>query len=213
MKASFLIAFGLIFSLAFAATEELTSLPIPLPPDTSLPQREIIPEATTTPETIPDTSAIARIPLLPVPHQEDNRPVRLNIPSIKLDALIEYMGVNEKEELDVPDGKTNNVGWYKDGTIPGDIGSAVFDAHVFAAFAKLKYLKIGDDIYVTTKENTELHFVVVAAKTYPLQSVPANLLFERQDAKRLNLITCAGQLTPDHTTYDHRLIIYTKLVE
>jgi hypothetical protein len=42
--------------------------------------------------------------------------------------------------------------------------------------------------------------------------VPADELFNRADTARLNLITCAGSLTRNRTTYDHRLVIYTKLV-
>ena len=34
-------------------------------------------------------------------------------------------------------GTTSQVGWYKYGTLPGAIGNAVLDAHVFAAFANI----------------------------------------------------------------------------
>jgi hypothetical protein len=33
-------------------------------------------------------------------------------------------------------------------------------------------------------------------------------IFNRNDAARLNLITCHGQLTADRSTYTHRLVVY-----
>ncbi len=114
--------------------------------------------------------------------------------------------------MDVPDGDTKNVGWYSSGTVPGNVGSAVIDAHVFAAFAKLKNIKVGSDIYVETDSGQKLHFVVSEIKTYALKDVPTDLLFNRADTARLNLITCAGKLTADHSTYDHRLVVYATLV-
>ncbi|MDB5254480.1 MAG: class sortase [Parcubacteria group bacterium] len=138
-------------------------------------------------------------------------PIRLVIPAIKLDSPIKGMGINSKGELEVPSGKTNSVGWHKAGTVPGQIGSAVLDAHVFAAFAKLKNLKPGNDIYVITSTNQKLHFTVKAAKTYALKDLSPVTLFAQNDARRLNLITCAGSLTKDRSTYDHRLVVYATL--
>ena len=138
-------------------------------------------------------------------------PVRLIIPSIALNAPIQKVGLTKSGDMAVPSGSTNNVGWYKNGTTPGQAGSAVIDAHVFAAFKGLNKLTAGADIYVEMQSGVWLHFTVAAAQTYPLASVPLNTLFNRADAPRLNLITCAGKLTQDHSTYDHRLVIYTTL--
>jgi len=135
------------------------------------------------------------------------------IPSINLDSPIQPLGLNSKGEMDVPNGKTNNVGWYQYGTVPGDIGSAVLDAHVFAAFANLNQLTSGSDIYIVSNDGAKLHFVVSDVETYALADVPLKTLFNRRDGRYLNLITCAGKLTPDHSTYDHRLIVYTKEIE
>lgn len=140
-------------------------------------------------------------------------PARVIIPSIYLDAPIQPMGINYKGELDVPNGKTGNVGWYKDGTSPGEVGSAVFDAHVFAAFKKLAYVKPGSDVYVVTTSGKRLHFIVEDAKTYALKNLSPQTLYGLNDKERLNLITCAGKLTADRSTYDHRLVVYTSLVD
>lgn len=140
-------------------------------------------------------------------------PTSISFPSLGEVNHVERVGVNSRNEMDVPSGSTTNVGWYKDGTVPGDQGSAVIDAHVFAAFNKLRYLKIGSDIYVAMASGKKLHFTVIDSRVYTLSEVPLEYLFNRDDGKYLNLITCAGHLTPDKTTYDHRLIVYAKLVE
>jgi len=139
-------------------------------------------------------------------------PSDLIIPSINLISPIQGVGINSYGEMAVPDGKTNRVGWYQYGTIPGNIGSAVIDAHVFAAFAKLKYVKPGSDIYVLTQQKSLLHFVVSRVQTYSIAKVPLNILFNQSNGKYLNLITCAGELTRDHSTYDSRLVVYAERV-
>lgn len=172
-------------------------------------------EAIASAQTLPlvDFSALSMIPIqASAPATAASRPVRLIIPSIGLDDPIEGVGVDKNGDMAVPSGKTSNVGWYDKGTIPGQIGSAVIDAHVFAAFAQLKQLPIGADIYVQTESGATLHFVAEEADTYPLAEVPVRRLFTGNDAARLNLITCAGRLIDNNTTYDHRLIVYAVLV-
>lgn len=139
-------------------------------------------------------------------------PARLIVPSIGLNVPIQGVGVNSAGEMAVPSGGSGAVGWYQGGTIPGHGGTAVLDAHVFAAFSKLNKLAVGSDIYVQTKGGEELHFVVRAAQTYALSEISSNMLFGSDGSSRLNLITCAGKLTADHSTYDHRLVVYAALV-
>ncbi len=141
------------------------------------------------------------------------QPVRVSIPSIGLNDPIERMGVLSNGELNVPNGSTDNVGWYAAGTRPGQMGSAVLDAHVFAAFSNLKYVKPGDSIYITDVDGTVLHFVVQISEVFKLANLTSNYLFNRDDARRLTLITCAGHLTPDHSTYDHRLVVSAVLAQ
>lgn len=182
----------------------------------ALATEEPLPHTPNTSQTVTSTlTAEVVAPVVPevVRSREDTLPVRVSIPKISLDDPIQNMGVLKNGDLDVPNGKTNNVGWYKDGTIPGQQGSAVFDAHVFAAFKNLNKLKAGDDIYVTQSDGAQLHFKVEETKLYKLGNLSPQTLFARADKKRLNLITCAGNLTADRSTYDHRLVVYAVLIE
>ena len=209
LKSFFVIMFG-VLSLSPLVTPVKESpaalLHTPLPPDTGDRTKDSGQTATLEPATT--TPPVIAAPIAMVPTE----PVRLHIPSIALNDAVAKVGVNAKGEMDVPDGNTKDVGWYGGGTIPGNIGSAVIDAHVFAAFAKLQNIKVGNDIYVETDSGQKLHFVVSEIKTYKLADVPADLLFNRADTERLNLITCTGKLTDDRSTYDHRLVVYATLV-
>src|SRR6185312_1095295 len=188
-----------------------SNITAPLMPDAGVAEASTTsPLATSTPS-IASTTPSTPAPTAVTP--DKSSPVTLNIPTIKLQDPIIGVGTNSKGEMDVPNGSTDNVGWYKYGTVPGQVGSAVVDAHVFAAFAQLKKAKVGDHLYVTNQSSQTLDFKVEEIDTYKLADVPADKLFNRADEPRLNLITCAGQLTPDHSTYDHRLVIYAVLVD
>lgn len=139
-------------------------------------------------------------------------PTRIQAPAIALNSPIQGVGTNYKGEMDVPSGKTNNVGWYRYGIAPGTPGTAVFDAHIFAAFSELNRLKSGDSIYVTMKSGNVLHFVVTKSAYYALANLAASTLFATTADRQINLITCAGKLTANKETYDHRLIVTAKLV-
>ena len=119
--------------------------------------------------------------------------------------------------MSVPSNYTD-VGWYRYGTVPGQKGSAVIDGHVDngfgldGVFKRLPEIQIGDDVYVTTEGGKSLHFKVVDVQTYPYKDAPADRIFNTNDASRLNLITCKGSWLSGDKTYDHRMVVYTKLV-
>lgn len=113
--------------------------------------------------------------------------------------------------MDVPDGKTNDIGWYAAGTKPGDVGSAVLDAHVYAAFKRLHEVRPGDSVYVTDDNGKTLHFIVESTELAPIKDISLTTLFSRSDKARLNLITCAGTFLPELGTYDKRFIVYAVL--
>jgi LPXTG-site transpeptidase (sortase) family protein len=164
---------------------------------------------------IPSPLALGRAPLVPVAEAaaKQTAPVRLSIPAITLDDAVVPMGVLANGDLDVPSGTTQDVGWYARGVVPGERGSAVMDAHVFAAFSNLNQVQKGDDLYVGMADGTTRHFVVTKTRTYKLADLSPQELFEDHSGRYLRLITCAGQLTPDHSTYTHRLVVYATLVK
>lgn len=149
----------------------------------------------------------------PAPKKITSTPVQLTIPAIALASRVVPMGVNNAGELDVPSGNTNDVGWYAKGVAPGNIGSAVMDAHVYAAFSKLDEVALGDDIYVDMQDGERLHFVVKRSQVYKLAELSPDELFNADNGRYLHLITCAGELKDDSSTYTHRLVVFAELVQ
>lgn len=190
----------------------------PLPPEAGIVADTLQPAATSTEpeeEARVPVPAAPQAPATPAAEKPLDGAMRLVIPSISLNSPVTPVGVNEKGEMAVPSGTSNYVGWYKYGTRPGDEGSAVMDAHVFAAFSGLSQLRVGSDIYVKEGDAT-LHFVVRSTQTYLLSAMDLPVvksIFNQTGGRYLNLITCAGTLTPDHSTYDHRLVIRAELVQ
>ncbi len=162
-------------------------------------------------KTIPVEALSKAIASVPVPKALDI-PAQLSIPSLRLSAKIQGVGVDADGRMSVPT-EPHTVGWYAEGTIPGAVGSAVLDAHVYAAFKTLKNINIGSSIYVTGANGAKLHFMVADIRSYIYNEVPTDLLFERADVARLNLITCSGTWLPTQGTYDHRLVIYAELAD
>jgi len=145
------------------------------------------------------------------------QPDRLIIPALNIDAPIQYVGITKKGNMGVPS-NFSDVAWYKYGTVPGQIGSAVIDGHVDnglalpGVFKHLDELRVGDDVIVETKQGRKLRFVVTDIESYNYKDVPGEVLFGRADTSRLNLVTCGGSWIRTEKTYDQRLVVYTVLV-
>src|SRR5438552_377745 len=78
----------------------------------------VLAETQITPNAGTPESKLPELPIAPVVSPDHKNPVELIIPSINLDSPIQSLGLNKLGEMDVPDGRTNNVGWYEYGTIP-----------------------------------------------------------------------------------------------
>lgn len=146
-------------------------------------------------------------------------PLRLSIPSIGVSAGVQYVGVKSDGSMANPSNFTD-VGWYKSGTVPGAIGSAVMAGHVDNAlalagvFKHLGNVKPGDDVYVTRKDGVKLHFVVDSLEYYDYRNAPNRQIFTSSDGKaHLNLVTCAGTWVSSQHSYTQRLVVYTTLVQ
>lgn len=140
-------------------------------------------------------------------------PLYLYIPSIKLLSNVQDVGIDAKGNMDVPSGKTNNVGWYKYGVKPGTTGTAVLDAHNTAAFKELNKVPVGAPVYVYMSDGKWLQFKVNKAKTYSMQTLQPSTLFEPTNnrVQKINLITCAGKSLGNGEA-THRLIVSAELV-
>lgn len=142
-------------------------------------------------------------------------PVRLKIPSINVDAAIEYVGFTSKRAMEVPK-NTTDVGWFKLGPVPGDRGSAVMDGHVdgenngAGVFANLYQLKKGDKLYVEDNKGKSITFVVRESRIYD-PGLAEKEVFSSSDSAHLNLITCDGIWDGVKKSYSKRLVVFTDI--
>lgn len=144
---------------------------------------------------------------------------RLIIPSLHIESSIEAVGVLPDGSMAVPThNQWDDVGWYANGPVPGEKGSAVIDGHLDrpggapAVFWRLHELHTGDSVMVKTRDGKTLHFRVTMLQTYEPQQAPLATIFGNNSGRYLNLITCAGQWIPAQHQTTHRLVVYTTLV-
>lgn len=165
----------------------------------------------------PDSSTVETPQMAASVHiNAPENPARLRIPRLHIQAAVQYVGINGSGNMATPSNFTD-VAWYKYGTVPGQMGSAVINGHVdnglalAGVFKHLQDIQTGDDIYIDTKQGSSLHFVVERVVLYPYKDVPTDLVFNQKDAPRLNLITCDGNWVKAGKTYDKRLVVYAVL--
>ena len=142
-------------------------------------------------------------------------PIRIQIPSVKIDAQVVPVGVLKNGAMDVPrDDK--QVGWLSVGFRPGEPGSAVMAGHVdnlrgVAVFYPLHHLKIFDEVIVSAADGTQMTFIVKEKRSYRTEQAPIRYIFGKSTVPRLNLITCTGYFDPRLRTHIDRLVVYTEL--
>lgn len=143
------------------------------------------------------------------------QPQRLQIPAVHVDAMVTSVGLEKNGALGTP-AQTDQAGWYKDGAVPGDTGSAVLVGHLDdslarpAVFWPLKDLKVDDPITVTDSDGQRILFHVTKLETFNFDQLPFDTLFRRNDKSYLNLITCQGQWDWQKLTYTKRLVVFAE---
>lgn len=148
--------------------------------------------------------------------ENQKMPVRLKIPSINIDATIEYVGVTPKGVMVAPS-NINNVGWFELGPRPGEKGNAVIAGHFdgengeAGVFANLDKLKTGDKLYVEDNKGTATTFIVRGSHAY--NPGYADNVFSGTNSAHLNLITCNGVWDETKQSFSKRLVVFTDIVQ
>ncbi len=138
-------------------------------------------------------------------------PVRLKVPSINVDAAIQYVGLTSKRAMEVPNNSVD-VGWFDLGVRPGERGSAVIDGHFdgengdSGVFTNLYKLKKGDKLFIEDDKGVTISFVVRQSRIYAPGY--ADEVFSLNDSAHLNLITCDGVWDGVKKSYSKRLVVF-----
>jgi sortase A len=181
--------------------------------DNALPYTPVLSKPSSDPLPAPDPSDSPEFKTI----RQGIVPVRISIPSIKVDTTVEHVGLLENGQMDVP-GSFETVGWFEPGIEPGENGNAAIAGHLDhytgpAVFFNLKNLKIGDHIMVTDENNKTLTFVVQSVESYKTEEAPLQKIFGDADEPHLNLITCDGYFDQETQESERRLVVYTDLLE
>lgn len=141
-------------------------------------------------------------------------PVHLIIPVINVSAKIQSLGTNSLGEMEVPTNITD-VGLFKFGAIPGQVGSAVIAGHFNGknnqegVFTNLDKLEIGDKLFIEDKTGESVTFIVQKKEIY--DSGYADSVFNQNNGIHLNLITCDGLWDEVKKSYTKRLVIFSDI--
>lgn len=145
-------------------------------------------------------------------------PVRLELPSIGVNAVIEQVGITRDRAMGVPS-SWDRVGWYRLGYRPGDLGNAVIAGHLDtssggpAVFWDLERLVPGDEVIVTYSNGDRLVFIVQGSQVFDHDASGPIIeqIFGPALTANLNLITCDGAWDRGRATYTKRLVVFTTL--
>lgn len=167
------------------------------------------------------------VPAVPVP-------LRLIVPSLKIDIPVMAVGVARNGAMDAPEGRPGDANWedafwYRGGVEPGRPGVATVAGHLDntlgqpAAFWNIRQLVVGDVVEVLDQRTgITSRFHIADRVVYDLAQVATHEVLTRMfgpgtvDGKapqppadglpHLTLITCTGRFV--NGEYDHRLVVY-----
>jgi LPXTG-site transpeptidase (sortase) family protein len=139
-------------------------------------------------------------------------PVRLKIPSIKINAAIQYVGLTASGAMGVPNGRVD-VASFDLGPRPGEFGSAVIAGHrgqtnaTPTVFDHLNLSRKGDLIYFQESNGQTISFVVRTTHIYsPTELTPE--VFQTISGFHLNLVTCDGIWSKAKKAFSKRLVVF-----
>ena len=141
-------------------------------------------------------------------------PVRIIIPKINVDAVLEYVGLTPEGEMEEPT-ESDNAAWYNSRPLPGEVGTSVIAGHFGfkdnkpAVFDKLHKLRKGDEIYIKDSKGAVVTFVVQDLKDYVPEQDATDVFGSSDGKSHLNLITCKGAWNESLKSYDTRLVVFT----
>lgn len=131
----------------------------------------------------------------PAATKKTSIPTRMQIPAIGLDVRPVSVGLDKNRHPIVP---KHDVGWYNLSAMPGQGDNIVFWGHILrfkstpkipAPFARLKELKVGATISITTATGEQRHYKVTKSVQVTPDQVKYILPMGRE---QVTLVSCIG---------------------
>ncbi len=143
-------------------------------------------------------------------------PQKFMMPRFGVTAPVESLAFNRPADVHAPY-RWGDVAWYDLGAKPGALGHAVIFGHLDstccpAVFYQLRNIKPGDTVQVQYKTGHALNFRVIWSHTYPNADLPVKFMYAAAQQRGLVLVTCTGVFHTDGTGYDHKFVVYARLI-
>ena len=170
------------------------------------------PTRTTTSGPAVATREATAAPVVDVP-----APVRIRVPALGVDSVVDPVGVAPDGQMALPD-DVDRVGWYRFGPVPGADGSAVVAGHVddreqgLGVLAPLREAAVGTEVVLTDAAGTTTRWRVASRELITKQALPLDRLFVRTGPPRLTLITCGGPFLPEFGSYRDNVVVVAEPV-
>ncbi|MEU9849831.1 class F sortase [Streptomyces sp. NPDC047985] len=155
--------------------------------------------------------------LLPPPHEpiEGATPLRIEVPSIGVDAPVVARGLDEDGAIEPPSFDAPRVvGWYGAGAEPGAKGPALLVGHVDtetrpAVFYGLSAARPGVRVEVTRTDGTVAEFTVDDVQVLTRERFNADKAYgpRKKGRAELRLITCGGTYDRASRSYDANVVV------
>jgi len=145
-------------------------------------------------------------------------PVRIIIPSLRVDAPVMRLGRAADGSIQVPPLANHNLaGWYDHSVTPGQDGTSVILGHVdsftgTSVFYSIKNLTRGELVEVVRADGRTATFSVDGVQVVAKATFPAAQIYGNTRYPELRLITCGGPFDTATRQYLDNIVVYTHLV-
>ncbi len=147
-----------------------------------------------------------------------SRAVRVDIPSLEIEAPVTGLRLDERRRLPAPDqARPELVGWYEQGPAPGGAGTAVVVGHRDtrrgpAVFAALGALAPGRVVEVRRADGRTAVYTVYGVRTYRKDGFPNEEVYGPRGRPELRVITCGGDYDR-RSGYSSNIVVFAHLTE
>jgi hypothetical protein len=153
------------------------------------------------------------------PVLEPSRPVRLTIPSIKVEAPLLEVGLAKDGSVDVPPlNRHKEAGWFRDGPTPGQFGPSLIVGHADtrsgpSVFHRLGSMEPGQKIEVLRQDRRIAVFEVNSVENFGKAKLPIQRVYGDFSRPSLRLVTCGGTWLGGKEGYSDNVIVFASLVD
>lgn len=167
----------------------------------------------------PATAALSPLPgpvaVDPPPPARPRGVLSLRIGALGVDRPAIPLGLDRRGALQVP-AQAAQLGYWRDGPLPGDPGAAVLVGHVdldgeLGVFARLATLAVGDEVQAFRPDGRPVAFRVTRVQQVAKAAFPTDDVYSPTAQPELRLVTCGGSFDRRSGHYRDNVVVYAVL--